>query len=514
MRVNHSSVLFARVAATVGAVLGFAVAWVGSSPALGMGINWDAAGYLADIASGRAGWSAPPWSSHYALGQVYVLCVWLARVFGGTVIDGGRLLGALSLGCACATFFFVANTLCRARLIAALLTAVFATAWGVLLLVFTLEDNLVFLPASVAALAVAVRGLSGWRPRHSVLAGALVGLGTLMSWQAGLYLFIPLYVAVVLGGAGRGMPARARDGVLVVVAMFAARIAWALLYWTTSTGLPLRALMRTLFARPQPSFFPSGLAGWLDVATHWPTLLRRIGGGVVQELAPGALDSLSVRGATFGIGVGILLALLALCILSARQAARSNHWQTHLLAVCLLAFTAATALYVDLPEDRFKRYDYLPVLLPLLAAALVGAIDASRAWLQRMAALVTVLIVIQGAAALRHNRIWHAQLPSARPANYVAHGGETWFAYMRRLHQSSPGICVFVFGFDELSHARFQLEIVAALRSELPAAVVLGDPALMKTWDRPLPMVSLASAGASLRGCEWLSDGARGLLGR
>src|SRR5262245_51785161 len=97
--------------------------WLGTGPALSMGINWDAAAHATGIARWRRGWAALPWSSHYALGPLYVTGAVVARAVGGTVLDGVRGLGALALGLATALVATTAFRLSGRRALAGLLTA-------------------------------------------------------------------------------------------------------------------------------------------------------------------------------------------------------------------------------------------------------------------------------------------------------------------------------------------------------------------------------------------------------
>jgi hypothetical protein len=197
-----------------------------------------------------------------------------------------------------------------------------------------------------------------------------------------------------------------------------------------------------------------------------------------------------------------------LAVLSAAAAAtvwwarRHGRRGAHLVAASLLALTLAAALYVDLPVDKFKRYDHLPLLLPLLGVAVLVPISRRGSL-----AAFAIVLVIQGGTAIAWNRAFHRALPASSPPGYHGHDGQTWFAHMRAVRRQSPRACAYVFTLDELAHGRFQLEIPAALWSELPGAVVIGDPAAIKDWPRPLPVEPFVRTG--LRGCEWLSTGAR-----
>ncbi len=497
------------------AVVGFAVACLGTAPAVGMGINWDTASYVAALASRQSDWSADPWSSHYALGPAYLLGAWSVQPVGGTFIDGARFLNALCVAISCGLVAYMTAALSGSKLVAGLLTAAFITSWGSLVLVFTLEDNLLFTPWALAAVAVAIRRVGAWRLRDGLLAGALVGAGTLMSWQAAAYAFPPVYVAVALGGRGRAPWLRARDGLAVVAAVAATRTVWTMVFWITASGQRLGHLLSLAFARPTPSFFPDDLDGWGALLPRWPTLLRHVGTGLLAELGPAARDSLSMRRLAFSLGTAVMLIAVVVVLASLIHGARRGRWRPHLVGATLLALLVTAACYVDLPIDKFKRYDFLPTLFILLAAAVVGEIGPHTSRRLRIGAATSVaaLVVVQAVVAVRWNRDFHARLSGMTPTSYHGPDGETWFAFMRRVRRQAPGACHHVFALDELAHGRFQREIPAALWSELPAPLVLGEPSEMATWQRPLPMLPLAAQG-QLTGCEWLSPGARRLLGR
>ncbi len=120
----------------------------------------------------------------------------------------------------------------------------------------------------------------------------------------------------------RSLRLRAVDSLAAFVALFAVRTLWATAYWMTTTGLNVRALMRTLYSRPDPSFFPQGRQGWIDVAFHWRTLLRRLSEGFVGEVGPGLPESPSLRRWTFTLGVVLVLLLLTAYVASAWWSAR------------------------------------------------------------------------------------------------------------------------------------------------------------------------------------------------
>ncbi len=125
---------------------------------------------------------------------------------------------------------------------------------------------------------------------------------------------------------------------------------------------------------------------------------------------------------------------------------------------------------------------------------------------------LTLLVTAQFAKALASNRAWHRQLGTREPAHFYGRGVETWFGYFRRIRTQTPAACGHIFAFNELAHAPYALKISAALSSELPDAVVLGNQNAIKDWPRPLSLHSLGETRATLRGCEWMSNEARRAL--
>ncbi|MSP61465.1 MAG: hypothetical protein EXR72_14185 [Myxococcales bacterium] len=111
------------------ALAGLVIAWVLTRPSAIVLINWDNGVYISGFASGRAGWSSPPWNSHFGVGHQYLFGVWIARAVGGTTIDGFRLVSALFFAGASALLADTTFRLTRARTLAALCTLAWMTAW-------------------------------------------------------------------------------------------------------------------------------------------------------------------------------------------------------------------------------------------------------------------------------------------------------------------------------------------------------------------------------------------------
>lgn len=494
-------------AVVVAAVLGAAIGWVGTSPRYSMGINWDTAGYFADI-GGRGEWAVHPWNSHYAAWQVYWLAAHLSTALGGTLLDGARGLNGLSLALSASVL-----TACGLRwglsvAVSIILSGLYLCSWGTLLLVFTWEDNILVHPWAIGALAVSVFQAGRWRRRDSLLTGALAGIASLMSWQGASFALPAMYAAIFLGGSGQSRSLRFLHAALIPVTLAATRATWVLLYWLTATRLSATTLLRIAFEPPSPNYLPANISGWWTLLTRWSEVLKHLGIGLTHEAAPSIRDAswivpyLPYLGALFLIAVLLTWGLVNV-ILRARFSPSFKF-----LSSAFLLLTLTSAVYLDLPEDKYKRYDYIPMFLSLGVAALVSSRQQRSPGRKVKLGAVACLMAIlggQGFLACQSNRRWYYELPASLPGNYLGHGSQTWFAYFRQLRQSHQDACSFVFAFDEVKNGRYQLEIPAALRSELPQAIVLGAPPEAAHWPRPLPL----GTGRLPPECAWVSAEAR-----
>src|SRR5262249_20372562 len=152
-----------------------------------------------------------PWNSHLGVGQIYVTGAWVARAFGGTIIDGLRLMGAIYFAVAAALIFDTCLHLCGAILLAALLTAAWMTAWVNLHYHLILEDNFLFLAPAAALLRVCVLRAGAFDRRDALAAGAFGLLGYLGSVSALPYLAPAVLTSIYGGESGRSWKRRALD---------------------------------------------------------------------------------------------------------------------------------------------------------------------------------------------------------------------------------------------------------------------------------------------------------------
>jgi hypothetical protein len=501
------------IAVAVVAGLAALLGWQATSPSWSMGINWDTAGYATDIGQASP-WASPPWNSHYGVGQVYWLAMHLAPRLGLTALDGLRLLNALALAASAVVLTICALHLRLRPVLSALTGGLYLASWGTLILAFTWEDNVLVHPAGLAALAICLFHLNSWRGRTSLYAGLCVGLSSLMSWQGAAYALPVMYVALLLAGRDRRWWKRARDVGLVPLGLALARWLWLSVYWLTAHSLSYTGLLRTAFESPAPNFLPQRLSQWLALLANPRAILTHMGIGVCHELGPSARDSIVLVPYWPYLGAGLLCLALLPWVVAVVRSGKDNEGCFHFITAAFLLMTATAAIYLDLPVDKYKRYDYVPAFVSLAFAVVAHYAIRNRS-LKRVRILICLavaLLVGQGAAAYQWNRHWYAKLPATAPKDYVGHGSQTWFAYMRELSHKAPDACSFVFSFDEVLQARYQLEITASLLSELRQPKVVGAPPSAREWPRRLPLAETKTVAASLRGCEWLSPGARRVL--
>lgn len=515
LTVADPKVRSSMIAVTMSVMLAIALGWLGTSSWLSMGINWDAAGYSADIGRGEP-WGEYPWNSHYGAWQVYWVAMHLARGLGGTLLDGLRGLNAVALACSAAILALCALRWKLSATLAIFVAGIYLLSWGTLLLVFTWEDNVLVHPGALAALAVCIFRIGKWRPRDSVVAGACVGIASLMSWQGASYGLPVLYAAAFLAGPRPSQWARIRDLALIPLALVATRAAWVLFYWLTAMRLSLAKLLRIAFERPSPNYLPQRLSGWWALLCSWRQILEHLGIGVTHEAGPVLRDAAGI--VRYLPYLGAFLLVFALLFWMATNLVHRNKSSlgSQFLAAAFLALTLASAIYLDLPVDKYKRYDYIPMFLSLGAALLAARLMERYSPMRKAKMVLTLGLVLvlvgEGLLALRWNRQWYAKLPASAPANYLGHENQTWFAYMRSLRKAHPDACSFLLAFDEVKQGRYQLEIPAALFSELPHAVVVGAPAYVRGWPRPLPVDDGSAVQKSRQTCAWVSPSAKAVL--
>jgi 4-amino-4-deoxy-L-arabinose transferase-like glycosyltransferase len=479
--------------------VGFAWAWLATSSALVMGINWDTASYIAHYASHQGAPTDLPWNSHYGLGPVYGFGALLARAFGGTYIDGVRLLGALALG---ATAFVLARFgQARAGRAGVLWALLYVVSWGVAQLVLTLEDNVLYLPVAAFSLVYAITNADNWSWRNSVIAGSVVGTGVLISWQAGLYLFPALYVAMFCGVAQSRLQ-RLKQVAFVFAAFTATLLIFVAVFHSFAPRHSWMQLLQVLFSRPEPSFFPKTFAEVGALFVNRRSVFAQLAIGLRGEVLLNAAGS-SEWLPSVGISVLVLAAVAAAW--SWWRARTTGKWRGAVAWVSLVAILVATALYVDLPADRYKRYDFVPLFFCVGAAFVTSWMKGARLRIG-MSVVAGALVLASLWLSVSEARAYRRRLPQTQPANYQGRGHEPWFVYFRRLRTDHPQACLFTLPLDaSLLHGRYQLEIPAALWAELPDHQLVGDPELIKDWPVKVKVV-LPTDLKPAKSCEWRAD--------
>jgi hypothetical protein len=516
-----------RVFAASAALFAFVFAWILSGPNIVPLINWDNGSYMASIAIGRLTWSAYPWNNHMGIGQEYLIGVKVAHLLGLTVVDGFRLVGAIAFA---AGFACIADTLrvvTRSYLFAALLTLAWATAWVNLHYHLIIEDNWLFLAPAAATLRICVLRADDWRWRDGVACGALVMVAFLGSWQALPYLAPAMWAALLAGPRARRWWERARAAAVVPAAFLASLLLWAALF-VASSSLKWKPLLAVVFSRPEPSFLPHSAAQlWATVKSG--VILDTLGTGVQYHLTFSAYKlSSALPIGTMKLGRLALGFQIALAFAGAGLALRRRDLRPHLLTAMLLLFTLVTSLHKDeATYAELKRYDFVPLYLVLIAGVGLGMVRMDR-WLRAgVAALLSVIIVVQTAFGLRWASRERASYRTTRPwselpqpaTQLYGRDGLGWYGYFRRLRRENPHACRFVFVVTEFNSGWWNFDLMGALWSELPNHLTIGPPG--NIIDRPLPAwrypinfmyTNDARAKGLLGGCAWLSEDARRIV--
>ena len=465
-----------------------------------MGINWDTASYVAHYASGQGAPTDLPWNSHYGLGPVYAAGAAMARAFGGTYIDGVRLVGALSLA---ATAFVLARFgQARAGRAGVLWALLYVVSWGVAQLVLTLEDNVLYLPFAVFSVVYALAHADSWSWRNSVIAGTVVGIGVLVSWQAGLYLFPSLFVAMFCSEEQRALSPRLKQVVLVFVSFMATLLGFVVVFHLFAPRHSWLQLLQVLFSRPEPSFFPKSFAELGALFVNRRSVFAQLAMGLWGEVSPNPTAN---NAWLPSVGISLLVLAAVAAAWSWWRARTTRKWQGAVVWVSLVAILVATALYVDLPADRYKRYDFVPLFICVGGVFAMSWVKGARLRMA-MSFGVGALVLASLWTTIAEARAHRQRLPQTQPTNYQGHGNEPWFVHFRRLRAEHPTACLFTLPLDaSLLHGRYQLEIPAALWAELPDHQLVGDPELVKDWPVKVKVVSPSDLKPA-KSCEWRAD--------
>jgi hypothetical protein len=338
------------------AVVGFLLAWTLTGPTWLAQINWDNGAYLASMASGKSPWASMPWNAHFGIGHVYWLGARVARLWGGSYVDGFRLADALAFAITCAFVASASLHLAGRRLVAALVTGFWMTSWVMVFLLLTLEDNILFLAPAAAVIWLCVARLERWRLGESLAAGVAAGVAFLMSWQAILYLAPGFGAALISPGGGS---LRRRLGcALAIAAAFVATLCVYCLVLASATPLHAHALAAQLFSRPTGSL---GVRSVFDVRGQ----LRALGVATLYFAEHTAFDLPHTAVSPEFIGKQVMVGQIALVgwlIWRLWGSEWTGDRRAPLLGATLLLFTAVTPLHLDTEYRYLVRYDFVPFL--------------------------------------------------------------------------------------------------------------------------------------------------------
>ena len=498
------------IAAVATGCVCFLISWIGAAPSSLLGLHWDTGSFMARMATSTHRWghAGVPWTSHLALPQIYIVACAIVQLVGGSCFDGFRILQSLCVGAGGVLFFATAARLARSTTLGALYAVAFATAWGTFALIFSMVDNLVYLPLVMAVLYVCVRRLDAWRDRDSALVGALAGVAALVSLQCVIYLIPPLFAITFLGGSRR-LVVRARQLAVVIALFVAVIVAWGLVLGVT-TSASVRQVFGVMTERPQATYVPKNekeLRALFDMKAFF----HHLGMGVAQELTI-EMNAEPLYNGMKSVGVWLLGAELVLLV-----AALVAYWRKRaqaglvFVAFTLLALTFVTSLYHDLIFEKYKRYEFLPLLIFLTVAALVGCAQRRHRLLARVAMVAAIVVIgVQTANGVANNREWHEKLPFfPRGLNdYYGRDKLSWIGYFRKLQRLQPTACRFVFYIDEFPGIRWNHEVTAGMATQLPAYAIVGWPMEIFKW-KYKPALLTPPATGQLRDCDVISPRAR-----
>jgi len=501
------------------------IAWWATCPRWATFLNWDSGVYLWDVARSGPHWVAGGWSSHFAMTQLYAVAAWISLLFGGTAMQGFRLLNAAAFGL---TATLLAHTAQRARLscrLTALIVALWLLSYPTVLDLATVEDNAVFLPSAAALFWLASNRLGQWRVRESLGAGLFSALGMLVSWQAVLYLAPALYIALFLGRPERRLAERCAHGAATLVGFLATLIVWIALVAAT-TASSFAPLWQSFVTRPEPSLFPTGVDGTLALFGNVSGMSTTIGIATYRMILPGF--HLPSPLALQNIGGVTVAALMAVLLVSVRRLSKRGGGQIYFLAWMLVFFTVATGYYQIAEPDNIKRSDFVPLTIAFLAIAYWRATDGVGVKLgRRLAPLFVLLLVCGEAAGVSH--WWHVTMSTPatphsnwvrgeHPAPAMVRGSQqSWYRRIVEAKQSKPAACRFVFDVREMEAGRWWTEIPALLWSEMhDTHRVLVDRSARLFWQRPAHFATVEefSRDPKLLECSWFSEAALARLKR
>ena len=305
---------------------------------------------------------------------------------------------------------------------------------------------------------------------------------------------------------------RARQLAEIVAVFVAVVAAWGLILGMT-TSATIAQVFDAMTDRPKASFVPRNMYE-LRALGDTDKFLHHLGMGIAQELTTQGRSDALYRSMP-SIGLWLLVTESALVVVAAIGWLRKQlDGGVVLVLFTLLAFTVVTSLYHDLLLEKYKRYDFLPLLVFLAIAAAVGGFERfRRAVVGGAVAAMLVVIVAQTATAMANTYEWHEQLPFfPRGLNdYYGRDRLSWIGYFRMLHRSNPQACRFVFATSDFPGIRWNHEVTAGLATQLPAYAMVGTWGDIAKW-KFKPFLIPPMSSDRLRPCDLVSPAARALL--
>jgi hypothetical protein len=502
----------------------FAVVWAWTS-SFGLAlVNWDNSAYLGfDAMASVKHTPLYLWNNHFGVGHFQHVGAVIARLFGGTTLDGFRLFEALFFAGACTIVADGLSRILGERRLALAITAAWALTWVNVFLIMTLEYNTCFLLTGAGVLWLVTQHDKDWRPRHSIYAGLLIAVGVLVSWQAAPYLLPAGYAALLAGRTDsvsrrQDIVRRLRDAALVAVVFVGAFAVWTLIVAPFSSH-SIGELYRVQFSRPQPAFIPSSPWELIKLLANLGTVTYSFGAALSYMLQHTMYDLTVPFWAPNAIGGVALAGQAALLWWTTRLWRREKNAMLHVLALSLFVLTMVTSIYKDITYAYLKRFNFIPLFGAFFLALLIAR---RPKWSRRnLAILFFAVAVVEAGLAIRWERNWRAGIfdPATyrgTPPKNTFYGRDhmSWPSHFAKIRRENPSACRYVFAYSEVSDAKWLWEIPAALWNELgDKHLILDLPPGTAGSKMTLESTSAALfATSSERGCAWISPGAAKLL--
>jgi hypothetical protein len=442
-------------------LVAFATTWWLSSLRLLFELDWDNAAHLYHLyVNQRAGgpWGAG-YTAHVALLPLYSVGVQVVRLFGGSALDGVRLINAFGISLATALIAHLLRAH-QVRIVPTLLTCMmWLTAANTVFLVRTIEDDCVGL-AVQAATAWALFQPSAPRLGRASLAGAVLAAGCLTNYACIVWLPVVLVWALVAEAPSirlrLGRPLVAAVAFLLVVILWGSWTVYATrdFTWRTYLAMLVTSPNGTVGSRANQWDFIAYFA------RNLPHVLIPVPGGRPIMADPSLAKSLTWLAA---------VALVAGTLWPWRRGLRrvTPRGRAFSLA-CLAAIVCGIPAALKNDWTVHERLDHLPLLGAVLAGFWIARAQRTRHLVSRW--LPSVLVA---ACLFFHLRAIALIAPDA-----------SWLATFARSRKANSNATALVYAESEFTSSNYN-KIVSAVLT--PGVRILSPRGAAGSWPIPPP---------------------------